>query len=322
VVRYVLARIGQAVVVLLLAFTVIFWGVSILPTDPVTIFVAKGEGYFNPDVVRQVKEFYGYDRPAWEQYFTQLNYLVHGQFGFSLSSGQAVTDRIGSVIGETLKLASTATVLALIFAGAIVLLATTGKVEWLRTFIRSIPSLFSAVPTFWLGLVVLQIFSVQLGLFSLFPDGSLASLLIPALVLAVPISAPIAQVLLKNAEATLALPHINTARAKGGTPGWVIRKHVLKNAAGPALTVTATTIGALLGGSVVTETVFSRSGLGTVLLQAVSNQDISLIQGLVMLTTVIIVGANLIVDLIYPVLDPRVTKTQHRGFNTALGRFA
>jgi peptide/nickel transport system permease protein len=322
VLRYVLARIGQAVVVLLLAFTVIFWGVSILPTDPVTIFVAKGEGYFNPDVVTQVKEFYGYDRPAWEQYFTQLNHLLHGQFGFSLSSGQAVTDRIGSVIGETLKLASTATVLALVFAGAIVFLATTGKVEWLRALIRSIPSLFSAVPTFWLGLVVLQIFSVQLGLFSLFPDGSLASLLIPALVLAVPISAPIAQVLLKNAEATLALPHINTARAKGGTPGWVIRKHVLKNAAGPALTVTATTIGALLGGSVVTETVFSRSGLGTVLLQAVSNQDISLIQGLVMLTTVIIVGANLIVDLIYPVLDPRVTKTQHRGFNTALGRFA
>ncbi|MET0704372.1 MAG: ABC transporter permease [Mycobacterium sp.] len=319
--RYVLARIGQALVVLLLAFTVIFWGVSILPADPVTIFVAKGEGYFNPDVVTQVKEFYGYDKPVWQQYFAQLNHLVHGQFGFSLSSGQAVTDRIGSVIGETLKLASTATVLALVFALTIVLLATTGRVDWLRTFIRSIPPLFSAVPTFWLGLVVLQIFSVQLGLFSLFPDGSLASLLIPALVLAVPISAPIAQVLLKNAEATLALPHINTARAKGGTPGWVIRKHVLKNAAGPALTVTATTIGALLGGSVVTETVFSRSGLGTVLLQAVSNQDISLIQGLVMLTTVVIVGANLVVDLIYPVLDPRVSKMQHRGFNTRLGRF-
>jgi peptide/nickel transport system permease protein len=322
VLRYVLARIGQAVLVLLLAFTVIFWGVSILPTDPVTIFVAKGEGYFNPDVVTQVKEFYGYDRPAWEQYFAQLNHLLHGEFGFSLSSGQAVTDRIGSVVGETLKLASTATALALIFALSILLLATTGKFEWLRTFIRSIPPLFSAVPTFWLGLVVLQIFSVQLGLFSLFPDGSLASLLIPALVLSVPISAPIAQVLLKNAEATLALAHINTARAKGGTPGWVIRKHVLKNAAGPALTVTATAIGALLGGSVVTETVFSRSGLGTVLLQAVSNQDISLIQGLVMLTTVVIVGANLAVDLIYPILDPRVTKTQHRGFNTALGRFA
>ncbi|MET0453714.1 MAG: ABC transporter permease [Mycobacterium sp.] len=320
--RYVLGRIGQAAAVLLLAFTVIFWGVSILPTDPVTIFVAKGEGYFNPDVVTQVKGFYGYDRPALEQYFTQLNHLLHGQFGFSLSSGQAVTDRIGSVIGETLKLASTATVLALIFAASILLLATTGKVEWLRTFIRSIPPLFSAVPTFWLGLVVLQVFSVQLGLFSLFPDGSLASLLIPALVLAVPISAPISAVLLKNAEATLALPHVNTARAKGGTPGWVIRKHVLKNAAGPALTVTATTIGALLGGSVVTETVFSRSGLGTVLLQAVSNQDISLIQGLVMLTTVVIVGANLAVDLIHPILDPRVTKTQRRGFNTALGRFA
>lgn len=319
--RYAAARIGQSVLVLLFAFTVIFWGVSILPADPVTIFVAKGEGYFNPDVVTQVKEFYGYDRPIWEQYVSQLNQLLHGQFGFSLSSGQSVTDRIGSVIGETLKLASTATVLALVFALTIVLLATTGKVEWLRSFVRSIPPLFSAVPTFWLGLVVLQIFSVQLGLFSLFPDGSPASLLIPAVVLAVPISAPIAQVLLKNAEATLALPHVNTARAKGGTPGWVIRKHVLKNAAGPALTVTATTIGALLGGSVVTETVFSRSGLGTVLLEAVSNQDISLIQGLVLLTTVVIVGANLVVDLIYPVLDPRVTKLQRQGFSTRLGRF-
>jgi peptide/nickel transport system permease protein len=320
--RYALARIGQSAVVLLLAFTVIFWGVTILPADPVTIFVAKGEGYFNPDVVTQVKQYYGYDRPAWVQYVSQLTQLVHGNFGFSLSSGQSVTERIGSVIGETLKLASTATVLALVFAITIVLLATTGRAEWLRNFLRSIPPLFSAVPTFWLGLVVLQIFSVQLGLFSMFPDGSLASLLIPALVLAVPISAPIAQVLLKNAEATLALPHVNTARAKGGSPGWVIRRHVLKNAAGPALTVTATTVGALLGGSVITETVFSRSGLGTVLLDAVSTQDISLIQGLVLLTTVVIVGVNLLVDLIYPILDPRVTKSQQRGFNTRLGRFA
>lgn len=320
--RYTLARVGQSAIVLLLAFTVIFWGVTILPADPVTIFVAKGEGYFNPDVVTQVKEYYGYDRPAWAQYVAQLTQLLHGNFGFSLSSGQSVTDRIGSVIGETLKLASTATVIALALAISIVLLATTGKVEWLRTFLRSIPPLFSAVPTFWLGLVVLQIFSVQLGLFSMFPDGSLASLLIPSLVLAVPISAPIAQVLLKNADATLSLPHVNTARAKGGSPGWVIRKHVLKNAAGPALTVTATTVGALLGGSVITETVFSRSGLGTVLLEAVSTQDISLIQGLVLLTTVVIVGANLLVDLIYPILDPRVTKMQRRGFNTRLGRFA
>lgn len=321
-IKYAAARIGQSLLVLLLAFTVIFWGVSILPTDPVSIFVAKGDGYFNPDIVAQVKEFYGYDRPVYVQYFSQLGQLLRGQFGFSLSSGQSVTDRIGGVIGETLKLAATATVLALGFALGILLLSSTTRFDWLRTFIRSIPPLFSAVPTFWLGLVILQIFSVQLGLFSLFPDGSMASLLVPAVVLAVPISAPIAQVLLKNAEATLALPHINTARAKGGSPTWVIRKHVLKNAAGPALTVTATTIGALLGGSVVTETVFSRSGLGTVLLQAVSNQDISLIQGLVLLTTFVIVGVNLLVDLIYPILDPRVTKSQRQGFNTRLGRFA
>lgn len=315
--RYVAARVGQSVLVLLLAYTVVFLGVSLLPTDPATIFVAKGEGYFNPDIVTQVKAFYGYDRPLWAQYFSQLDQLLHGRFGFSLSSGQAVTDRIGGVIGQTLQLAATATALALLFAGAITVLATV--VAPVRSFVRALPPLFGAVPTFWLGLVVLQVFSVQLGLISLFPDGSVAALLVPALVLAVPISAPIAQVLSKNVEATLALPHVNVARAKGGTPGWVLRRHVLRNAAGPALTVTATTIGALLGGSVVTETVFSRAGLGSVLLQAVSNQDISLIQGLVLLTTVVIVAANLVVDLIYPILDPRVTTAQRRGFTTRLG---
>ncbi|OBH22273.1 ABC transporter permease, partial [Mycobacterium sp. E1319] len=309
--RYVLARVGQSALVLLLAFTVVFLGVSVLPTDPATIFVAKGEGYFNPDIVTEVKAFYGYDRPLWVQYVSQLNQLLHGHFGFSLSSGQAVTDRIGGVIGQTLQLAATATALALLFAGAIMVLATTGGP--VRSVVRALPPLFGAVPTFWLGLVVLEVFSVQLGLMSLFPDGSVAALLVPALVLAVPISAPIAQVLLKNVAATLALPHVRTARAKGGTPGWVLRRHVLKNAAGPALTVTATTVGALLGGSVVTETVFSRAGLGSVLLQAVSNQDISLIQGLVLLTTVVIVAANLLVDLVYPILDPRVTKSQRRG---------
>lgn len=315
--RYVAARVGQSVLVLLLAYTVVFLGVSLLPTDPATIFVAKGEGYFNPDIVTQVKAFYGYDRPLWAQYFSQLDQLLHGRFGFSLSSGQAVTDRIGGVIGQTLQLAATATALALLFAGAITVLATV--VAPVRSFVRALPPLFGAVPTFWLGLVVLQVFSVQLGLISLFPDGSVAALLVPALVLAVPISAPIAQVLSKNVEATLALPHVNVARAKGGTPGWVLRRHVLRNAAGPALTVTATTIGPLLGGSVVTETVFSRAGLGSVLLQAVSNQDISLIQGLVLLTTVVIVAANLVVDLIYPILDPRVTTAQRRGFTTRLG---
>lgn len=318
-VTYIATRVGQSAIVLLVAFTVVFWGVSILPTDPAAIFVAKGEGYFNPDIVNQVRAFYGYDRPLWVQYFSQLNQVLHGHFGFSLSSGQSVTDRIGGVIGETVKLAATATVFALLFAAVITVLATT----WapVRSLVRAIPPLFGAVPTFWLGLVVLQVFSVQLGLISLFPDGSVTSLVVAALVLAVPISAPIAQVLGKNIDATLALPHINTARAKGGTPGWVIRKHVLKNAAAPALTVTATTVGALLGGSVVTETVFSRSGLGAVLLQAVSNQDISLIQGLVLLTAVVIVAANLVVDLIYPLLDPRVTKLQRRGFTTRLGRF-
>ncbi|AAS03404.1 Dipeptide transport system permease protein DppB [Mycobacterium avium subsp. paratuberculosis] len=143
---YVLARIGQSAIVLLAVFSLVFWGVSILPADPAAIFVAKGEGYFNPDIVAQVKAFYGYDRPLWVQYFAQLNQVLHGHFGFSLSSGQAVTDRIGGVIGETLKLAATATGFAVLFAVSVTALATTCAP--VRSVLRAIPPLFGAVPTF------------------------------------------------------------------------------------------------------------------------------------------------------------------------------
>jgi peptide/nickel transport system permease protein len=143
-------------------------------------------------------------------------------------------------------------------------------------------------------------------------------LAVPVLVLALYVSAPIAQVLLKSITHVYEQPFIDVLRAKGASPAWIFCRHALKNAAGPAMTIAGITVGTLLAGSVITETVFARSGLGSVVLQAVTVQDVPLVQGLVLLTATAFVAVNLIVDLLYPLLDPRILKSSAAGSPRAL----
>ncbi len=302
---HVALRIGQALLVLWITFTVVFLAVAALPSDPVTIFLASDAGG-DPALIETVSRFYGYDRPLFEQYLIQLGNVVRGDFGFSLSTGQTVLDRIGGVVGQTVALATTALVLSIVFAIAVSFAAFRVPSGWLRSAIAGIPSFTSAIPTFWVGLVALQVLSIQLGVLSLFPDGSLLSLLVPAAVLAIPVSAPIAQVLLKSVQSASDLGFVQTARSKGAGPGRVFFSHVFRASLAPALTVVGLSIGILIAGSVITETVFARPGLGSVLLKAVISQDIPLVQGLVFLTTAVVVAVNLLVDLAHPLLDPRV----------------
>jgi peptide/nickel transport system permease protein len=175
-----------------------------------------------------------------------------------------------------------------------------------------VPALFSAMPTFWLGIVALQILSFRLGLMSIFPDGSLLAFVVPAVVLGIPLSAPFTQVLLKSVDATYAQPFVDVARAKGGRPAHVFFHHVSRNAAAPALTMVGLAAGQLLAGTVVTETVFSRTGIGKVLEEAVSRQDVALVQGFVLLSALVFVVINLTVDLVYPLLDPRIAGIRRR----------
>jgi peptide/nickel transport system permease protein len=304
-VRYALGRIGQALIVIWLAYTVVFLAVQLLPSDPVTIFLSA-DAAPDPAVVAAMKAQYGYDQPLIVQYLGQLGGLFVGDFGYALSAGQPVMERIGGVIGSTLELAGWAFVAAVLMSFVLVTLASLIRVRWVRAVLEALPPLFSAVPVFWIGLIALQVLSFQLGVMSIFPDGSFLSLLVPVVLLGTYVSAPIAQVLFKAVEQTYRLPFVDVLRAKGATEPRIYFGHILKNAVAPAFTVMAMAVGALLAGSVITETVFSRSGLGQVVLQGVTVQDIPLVQGLVLLTAAAFVVFNLIVDLLHPVLDPRV----------------
>lgn len=314
---YIARRIGQSLLVVWLAYTLVFLAVQLLPNDPVTIFLSA-DAAADPATIAAMKAQYGYDQPLLVQYVGQLADILRGDVGYSLASGQPVSERIGSVIASTLALAGSAFVGAVLLAVALAATATLARATWLKRTILNLPPLFAAVPVFWLGLVLLQVLAIQWGVMSLFPDGSFASLAVPVLVLAVHVSAPIAQVLLKSLDAVYAQPFIDVLRAKGASPAWIFYRHALKNAAAPAMTISGITVGTLLAGSVITETVFARAGLGQVVLQAVTAQDVPLVQGLVLLTATAFVGVNLVVDLLYPLLDPRILKSSTHGAPRAL----
>ncbi|QCY46015.1 Peptide ABC transporter permease [Glutamicibacter creatinolyticus] len=313
---YIAKRVGQALLVIWLAYTAVFLAVQALPNDPVTIFLST-DAAADPATIAQLKAHYGYDQPLITQYLGQLCALLRGDLGYSLSSGAPVAARIGEVIGSTLVLAGSAFVLAVLLAVALVAAATLARGERLRRALLNLPPLFISIPVFWLGLVLLQLLAVQLGVMSLFPDGSALSLLVPILVLALHLSAPIAQVLLKSVQQVSAQPFVDVLRAKGAGESWIFYRHTLKNAAPAALSIAGITIGTLLAGSVITETVFARAGLGQLVLQAVTVQDIPLVQGLVLLTAATFTVVNLLVDLIHPQLDPRII-TAHAGSARAL----
>ena len=302
---YIAKRLGQAILVIWLAYTAVFIAVQALPNDPVTIFL-NSDAAADPATIAQMKAYYGYDQPLLIQYFTQLVGLLRGDLGYSLSSGSDVATRIGEVAGSTLVLAGSAFVLSVLFALLIASTASLASGQKLRKALLNLPPLMVSIPVFWLGLVLLQLLAVQLGVMSLFPDGSFMSLAVPIFVLAVHLSAPIAQVLIKSAQEVSSQPFVDVLRAKGASESWIFFRHTLKNAAPAALSIAGITIGALLAGSVITETVFSRAGLGQLILQSVTAQDIPLVQGLVLLTAVVFTGVNLLVDLIHPQLDPRI----------------
>ncbi|WP_218831809.1 ABC transporter permease [Bordetella genomosp. 10] len=304
--RYVLSRIGQAIGVLWLAYTLIFVAIALLPVNPIVQLSASESGIVDPQTVEQMKRYYGYDRNVVERYFIELGHVAQGGLGYSISTGQTVAQAISEAAPPTLRLAATAFSAALLITFLIVAAASLGPWRWLRESVLLLPPLFAAAPVFWVGVVALTILSFKLHLISVFPDGTFLSILVPSVVLALPLSAAFSQVLLKSVETVYASEFIDVVRAKGAGPKWVFFRHVVRNAAAPGLTVAGHILGTLVGGTVVTETVFARAGVGRALQAAVTTQDSSLVQGFILIIAAVYVVLNLIIDLLYPVLDPRI----------------
>lgn len=305
---YVLRRVVGAAAVLLAAFTVSFVVLYLLPSDPVSIMLdgAATGTYVDPAQVEALRARHGLDQPPLQQYLTVLGAALTGDLGTSVTSGADVTTLVAQALPQTAALAGVALVLAVVLGAGLASLATWTRSARLRGLLLALPPLGVALPTFWVGLVLLQLLSFRVPLFPAVGNQGAASLVLPALTLAVPLSATVAQVLAQGMGEAWRAPYVETALAKGASRTRVQLRHVTRNAALPALTLLGVLVGNLLAGSVVVETVFSRQGFGRLAQAAVTAQDIPVVLGLVVVAAVVFVLVNLLVDLAYPLLDPRI----------------
>ena len=305
--NHVIRRILQALVVLWAAFTLSFVILYLLPGDAVLAKLGGGEGAqtVTREQLQQAREAYGLNDPWPVQYGKRLLAALHGDFGTSIATGDSAAHQVLSALPPTLAVTGLGLALAVLFGGGVALLGTYTRFRWLNNLLLSLPSLGTALPVFWVGLVLIQIFSFRLRVLPALGNHGVQSLVLPAITLALPTGAVIGQVLAKSLRTQLAEPYIEIVMAKGASRARVHFGHALRNAAMPALTLVGVVSGQLLAGSVVTETVFSREGIGRVTASAVSLQDIPVVQAVILLAAFFFVTINLLVDLLYPLLDPR-----------------
>ncbi|MGI6877981.1 ABC transporter permease [Microbacterium sp. gxy059] len=310
---YVLRRVGQAVLVLALAYTVAYVLLAALPGDAVLARFGSPELGLTPAQLQEIRESLGYDRPLVERYLSSVASALQGDLGYSVQTGTPVADMIAEALPSTLVLAVLSIVVAVFVAVTIAFTATFGAGRWLRRLFRALPPLFVSLPVFWIGIVLMQIFSFQLGLIPAIGASDAQALVLPVATIAIPIAAPLAQVLMRSIDEVREQPFVAVVRARGASTSWLLWRHVARNALLPTLTMAGLLFGELVGGAVVSETVFGRYGIGHITVQAVQNRDAPVLLAVVVIATITFVAVNLVVDLLYPVLDPRLRRSAPRA---------
>ncbi len=304
--HYVATRIGQALFVLWAAFTLSFILLQALPGDAILIKFQNPDLGLSPEQIAAIRASYDADGPLWQQYLHAIGNFLTGDLGYSIQAGVPVSEQLATSLPVTLRLTIFSFLLAVIFALAIAFAANLTTRPWLRAALGALPSLFTSIPSFWLGIILIQVVSFRLKLIPVINPGEWQGLILPVITVAVPISAPLAQILLRSIDDVRGQPFVAVARAKGASHARVLWRHIARNAVLPTLTIAGIQLGRLLVSAIVTETVFGLDGLGTLTTHAVMNEDTSVLQAIVVFSALAFVGINLLVDLIFPLLDPRL----------------
>lgn len=300
--RYLVSRLAQAAFVLLGVSFAVF-ALSHLSGDPVSLMVGPTATQADIDALRQSM---GLDRPFFVQYASFLGGVLQGDFGTSLWQHQPALGLVLERFPYTLQLAAAALLVALVIALPLGILSAVYRNSLLDRLAIGTSLVGQSVPGFWLGLLLILLFSVTLHYFPSSGSGTLAHLVLPTITLAAFTMGRIARLVRTNMLEVLGSDALRTARAKGLNEFTIIVKHGLRNAAIPIVTLIGLDASALLGGAVITETIFAWPGLGRLVVQAIGQRDFPLVQAATLCIAVIVVGVNLIVDLSYSYLDPRV----------------
>ena len=298
--RRILAVIPVLFGVTLAVFSMLF----LVPGDPVKIMLA--EFVTTPDQIAQMRAQLHLDEPVLKQYGRFVGNALRGDLGISIRSRRPVAAEITENIGSTGQLALASMLVAIGLGVPLGLLAALGRNSWLDVAAMVVALLGVAMPSFWLGLLLIFVFSLHLGWLPATGGGDLLHLVMPSVALGMIAAAIIARLTRSSMLEVLGQDYVRTARAKGLGSGSVIVRHALRNALIPVVTVFGLQFGNLLAGAVIVETVFSRPGLGRLIVGGILAKDFPLVQGTVLFVAAAYVLINVVVDVAYAYVDPRI----------------
>ena len=309
--RYLINRIIVLIPVMFVVATVVFFLVHLIPGDPASVLLGPNA---TPSDVMKVRAQMGLDKPIHVQFVIWLSRIIQGDFGDSMFLGRSVTQAVFERMEPTLVLVVLSSIVAILIGIPAGVFAAVRPNRWLDKTLMFFAILGVSIPTFWLGLNFIEFFSVLLKWlpaagYAPLSSGiweSLRYMILPASSLGFNQSALIARICRSSMLEVMQQDYIRTARAKGLMEPWVVLKHALRNVMIPTVTVIGTTFAVLIGGAVVTEIVFNIPGIGLLIISSVLRRDYPVIQGCVLFIAVAYVLINLIVDIIYVYIDPRV----------------
>jgi peptide/nickel transport system permease protein len=310
--RYLVRRVLGAIPVLWGAVTLVFLIIRLVPGDAIQLFLGT-QVEMTPEQMAELRRVFGLDRPLWAQYADYLGRVVRGDLGVSLRTARTVRGEIASRLPVTVQLAVLTVGIAVAVAIPTGVAAAVSRKPWVPAALRVLALAGLSVPNFWLGtMLVLGASRVGVRVLGTYvplwqdPWRSFATLLLPAVALAVGLSATLVRYVRAAVVEVLGHDYVRTAWAKGLPAVLVFRRHVLRNALIPVVTVAGFQLGYLLGGAVVVEEVFGLPGMGRLALGAILQRDYPMLQGVVLVTATLFVLTNLLTDLAYAWIDPRI----------------
>jgi ABC-type dipeptide/oligopeptide/nickel transport system permease component len=303
VLSFLVRRILLTIPVLLGVATLVFSLIHIIPGDPVQSMLGDGA---SPESVNELRARLGLNRPLYAQYISFLNAAAHGNLGTSLRTSEPVTTAIVDRLPATFELAAAAMLVAIVIAIPLGVIAAVGAGTFVDHIATTLALVGISMPNFWLGPLLAIVFAVELGWLPVSGRGTLAQLVLPAVTLGAPLAAVLARMTRASVIDELRELYVTAARARGVSRVQAVVKHAFRNSLIPIVTVLGLQLGAVLTGAVITETIFAWPGVGRLLIQSIGFRDYPLVQGCILLIALTYVSMNLLTDLAYGLLDPRI----------------
>lgn len=300
---YLLKRLVASIVTLLGVIFVLVALIQFLPGDPARVIAGLRA---TPGQVDRIRDQMGLDDSVLVQFWRFLDHLAHGNMGVSARTGDGVVLEISARLPFTLELAFLGTLVGIVAGITLGVIAATHKDTWTDSFVSMVGVMGISMPVYWLGILLIMLFAVTLNVLPASGASSLGSLVLPSVTLGVFSMAIVARMTRSTMIDELGQDYVRTVRAKGVVERVVVYKHALRNAFVPILTVIGLQFGTLLGGAVLTETVFAWPGIGRLLVDSIIARDYPMVQGIIFVFAAMFIVVNVITDLLYTVVDPRV----------------